>query len=123
MDDLKILDSIEELDWQGFDVNLMSAFFEKLEIRALKDRIKSLPQVGAAQIQEIKISVKEITHEELSSKLKNHNKPIAISFKLLEGQLQGYAVALNAIEVLNVSSSKVGAVSYTHLTLPTNREV
>ena len=108
LDDLKILDSIEELDWQGFDVNLMSAFFEKLEIRALKERIKSLPQVGAPQIQEIKISVKETTHEELSSKLKNHNKPIAISFDLLEGKLQGYAVALNAIEVLNVSSSKLG---------------
>ena len=108
LDDLKILDSIEELDWHGFDVNLMSAFFEKLEIRALKERIKSLPQVGAAQIQEIKVSVKDITYEELSSKLKNHNKPIAISFNLLKGQLQGYAVALNAIEVLNVSSSKVG---------------
>jgi len=108
LDDLKILDSIEELDWQGFDVNLMSAFFEKLEIRALKDRIKSLPQVGAAQIQEIKISVKEMTHEGLSSKLKNYNEPIAISFDLLEGKLQGYAVALNAIEVLNVSSSKLG---------------
>ena len=108
LDDLKILDSIEELDWQGFDVNLMSAFFEKLEIRALKERIKSLPQVGAPQIQEIKISVKETTHEELSSKLKNHNEPIAISFDLLEGKLQGYAVALNAIEVLNVSSSKLG---------------
>ena len=108
LDDLKILDSIEELDWQGFDVNLMSAFFEKLEIRALKDRIKSLPQVGAAQIQEIKVNVKDITYEELSSKLKNHNEPIAISFDLLEGKLQGYAVALNAIEVLNVSSSKLG---------------
>ncbi|MBJ7507294.1 MAG: DNA polymerase I, partial [Candidatus Nanopelagicus sp.] len=106
LDDLKILDSIEELDWQGFDVNLMSAFFEKLEIRALKERIKSLPQVGAVQIQEIKISVKEVTHEELSSKLKNHNEPIAISLDLLDGKLQGYAVALNAIEVLNVSSSK-----------------
>jgi len=108
LDDLKILDSIEELDWQGFDVNLMSAFFEKLEIRALKERIKSLPQVGAVQIQEIKISVKEVTHEELSSKLKNHNEPIAISLDLLDGKLQGYAVALNAIEVLNVSSSKLG---------------
>ena len=108
LDDLKILDSIEELDWQGFDVSSMSAFFEKLEIRALKERIKSLPQVGAVQIQEIKIGVKEVTHEELSSKLKNYNKPIAISFDLLEGKLQGYAVALNAIEVLNVSSSKLG---------------
>ena len=108
LDDLKILDSIEELDWQGFDVSSMSAFFEKLEIRALKERIKSLPQVGAPQIQEIKISVKETTHEELSSKLRNHNGPIAISFDLIEGKLQGYAVALNAIEVLNVSSSKLG---------------
>ena len=108
LDDLKILDSIEELDWQGFDVSSMSAFFEKLEIRALKERIKSLPQVGAVQIQGIKISVKEVTHEELSSKLKNHNEPIAISLDLLDGKLQGYAVALNAIEVLNVSSSKLG---------------
>ena len=108
LDDLKILDSIEELGWQGFDVNLMSAFFEKLEIRALKERIKSLPQVGAPQIQEIKVNVKDITYEELSGKLKNHNEPIAISFDLLEGKLQGYAVALNAIEVLNVSSSKLG---------------
>ena len=108
LDNLKILNSIEELEWQGFDVNLMSTFFEKLEIRALKERIKSLPQVGAAQIQEIQISVKELKHEELSSKLINHNEPIAISFDLLDGKLQGYAVALNAIEVFNVSSSKLG---------------
>ena len=108
LDDLKILDSIEELDWQGFDVNLMSAFFEKLEIRALKERIKSLPQVGTAQIQEIRISVKEIKHDELSSELAHHNEPIAISLDLLEGKLHGYAVALNTTEVLNISSSTMG---------------
>lgn len=108
LDNLKILDSIEELDWQGFDVNLMGAFFEKLEIRALKERIKSLPQVGTAQIQEIKIGVTEIEQEKLSSKLKNHTEPIAVSFDLLEEKLQGYAVALNAREVFNVSSGKLG---------------
>ena len=108
LNDLQIVDSIDELDWQGFDVNLMSEFFEKLEIRALKERIKSLPQVGQAEIPDIKITVKEIDHEQLSKQLSKHTEPIAISFDLIEGKLQGYAVALNATEVLYVCNSRLG---------------
>lgn len=108
LNDLQIVDSIDELHWQGFDMNLISEFFEKLEIRALKERIKSLPQVGQAQSPDIKITVKEIDHEQLSKQLSKHTEPIAISFDLIEGKLQGYAVALNATEVLYVPNSRLG---------------
>lgn len=108
LNDLQIVDSIDELHWQGFDMNLISEFFEELEIRALKERIKSLPQVGQAQSPDIKITVKEIDHEQLSKQLSKHTEPIAISFDLIEGKLQGYAVALNATEVLYVPNSRLG---------------
>jgi DNA polymerase I len=37
---------IQELTWQGFDINATNKIFDELEIKALKERIKVLPQIG-----------------------------------------------------------------------------
>ena len=46
LDDVKINSDIDDLACAGFDSVLMNSFLENLEIRALKERIRSLPQIG-----------------------------------------------------------------------------
>ena len=104
--DLKV--EIEDLIWLGFDANLMNNFFEKMEIRALKERLKSLPQAGGAVAKEVSMKVSEISAEELSKFLEEYNKPIAIAFDYEEEKLLGYSVATSDTEVYYVRSSKIG---------------
>jgi len=108
LDDLDLKVQIEDLSWLGFDSNLMSNFFEKMEIRALKERLKSLPQTGGAVPKEVSIKVSEISAEELSKLLEKYTKPIAIAFDFQEGTLLGYSVATSDTEVYYVQGSKIG---------------
>jgi DNA polymerase-1 len=108
LDDLDLSADISDLDWSGFDADLINKFFEKLEIKALRERIKSLPQKGQEVIKEIPIQVRELKSEELDVLLAKHNLPIAIAFHFLENRLQEYSVALSANEVLLVRSEKIG---------------
>ena len=108
LDDLDLSADISDLKWSGFDADLINKFFEKLEIKALRERIKSLPQKGQKVIKEIPIQVRELKSEELDVLLAKHNLPIAIAFHFLENRLQEYSVALSANEVLFVRSGKIG---------------
>jgi len=108
LDDLDLKVHIEELNWLGFDANLMNSFFEKMEIRALKERLKSLPQAGGAVAKEVSIKVSEVSAEELSKLLEKFSKPIAIAFDYEEEKLLGYSVATSDTEVYYVRSSKIG---------------
>ena len=108
LDDLDLSADIPDLNWSGFDADLINKFFEKLEIKALRERIKSLPQKGQEVIKEIPIQVRELKSEELDVLLAKHNLPIAIAFHFLENRLQEYSVALSANEVLLVRSEKIG---------------
>ncbi len=108
LDDLDLSADIPDLNWSGFDADLINKFFEKLEIKALRERIKSLPQKGQEVIKEIPIQVRELKSEELDVLLAKHNLPVAIAFHFLENRLQEYSVALSANEVLLVRSEKIG---------------
>jgi len=108
LDDLDLKVKIEDLSWLGFDSNLMSNFFEKMEIRALKERLKSLPQAGGAVAKEVSIKVSEVTAEEISKLIEKHAKPIAVAFDYVEEALLGYSVATSETEVFYVQSSKMG---------------
>ena len=108
LDDLDLSADISDLDWSGFDADLIDKFFEKLEIKALRERIKGLPQRGQEVIKEIPIQVRELKSDELDVLLAKHNLPIAIAFHFLENRLQEYSVALSANEVLLVRSEKIG---------------
>ena len=108
LDDLDLSADISDLDWSGFDADLINKFFEKLEIKALRERIKGLPQRGQEVIKEIPIQVRELKYDELDVLLAKHNLPIAIAFHFLENRLQEYSVALSANEVLLVRSEKIG---------------
>ena len=84
LDNVKINSDIEELAWAGFDAALLSSFFEKLEIKALKERLKSLPQIGGEQISEVSIVVKNLNSNELDSILSQRREPIAVSLEVVE---------------------------------------
>ena len=108
LDDVKLSLGVEELAWSGFDANEMGLFFEKLEIRALKERIKSLPQIGGSESKEIQITVNKIDSSQLDTILKSRKEPVAISFEVTEGILTSYSVAISESEVFSVIDSKIG---------------
>ncbi len=117
LDDVKINSDIDDLAWAGFDAVLISSFFEKLEIRALKERLKSLPQIGGEQISEVSVVVKVLNSNELDSILSSRKDPIAVSLEVIEEKLISYAVAISESEVFNVSSAEIGSW-ITDLNLP-----
>ena len=108
LDDLDLNAEIVDLHWTGFDSNRMGIFFDKMEIRALKERLKSLPQSDTLGDPEIEIVVTESSSDQMAALLMNQIEPIALSFDFIENSLQGYAVALNENETYYVRESKVG---------------
>jgi DNA polymerase-1 len=108
LDDVNLSTDVEDLAWSGFDAGAMGMFFEKLEIRALKERIKSLPQVGGSESKEISISVTKIDSKKLDSILKDIRGPVAISFEIIEGMLNSYSVAISESEVFSVNETRIG---------------
>ena len=108
LDDVKLSSGVEDLTWPGFDASAMNLFFEKLEIRALKERIKSLPQIGGSESKEILISVTKLDSKKLDAILKDRKDPIAISFDVLDGILSSYSVATSESEVFSISENKIG---------------
>ena len=108
LDDLEMNVNISDLNWIGFDSNRMGSFFDKMEIRALKERLKSLPQTSVSATPEIEIVVSDSSSEQVTTLLKNHTDSIAISFDFIDNSLQGYAVALNESKIYYVRESKIG---------------
>jgi len=108
LDDIKLPSDVEDLTWSGFDASAMGLFFEKLEIRALKERIKSLPQIGGSEFKEILISVTKFDSKKLDEILIDRKDPVAISFEVLEGILTSYSVAISESEVFSVNENKIG---------------
>jgi len=108
LDDIKLPSDVEDLTWSGFDASAMGLFFEKLEIRALKERIKSLPQIGGSESKEILISVTKFDSKKLDEILIDRKDPVAISFEVLEGILISYSVAISESEVFSVNENKIG---------------
>jgi DNA polymerase-1 len=108
LDDVKLSSGVEDLSWPGFDASAMGLFFEKLEIRALKERIKSLPQIGGSESKEISTSVTKLDSKKLDAILKDRKDPVAISFEVLDGILTSYSVAISDSEVFSVNENKIG---------------
>ena len=108
LDDVKLSSGVEDLSWLGFDASAMGLFFEKLEIRALKERIKSLPQIGGSESKEISTSVTKLDSNKLDAILKDRKDPVAISFEVLDGFLTSYSVAISDSEVFSVNENRIG---------------
>ena len=108
LDNLEIDVEVADLNWSGFDANLMGRFFDKMEIKALKDRLKTLPQSDVADNQVPEILVIEKSSTEVSTILKDRIEPIGVAFDFVESTLQGYSVSLSSRQVFYVRDSKIG---------------
>ena len=173
--DAPITFEIDALAWKGVDDSNLTALFEQLEFRTLKDRLKAISTTpttvkdtqkskssdSAPSLFGAEIASEIFTAKEADAKIASHVGPIAIAYELLDDQLQRYAVALSKSSAFLVDSVAMGtwasdpkvekiahdgkgvarqgvltgvvfdtalaaylvnpgAVSYTHLTLPTS---
>jgi DNA polymerase I len=100
--------SLDLLKWIGIDPAEITKIFEALEIRALRERLKSLPQIGGSTTSEIDIKVKVVDHLDLNKTLVNRRLPIALSVEVADRKIISYAVALDEFEVLHVLSGNFG---------------
>ncbi len=100
--------SLDLLKWIGIDPAEITKIFEALEIRALRERLKSLPQIGGITTSEIDIKVKVVDHLDLNKTLVNRRLPIALSVEVADRKIISYAVALDEFEVLHVLSGNFG---------------
>ena len=100
--------SLDLLKWIGIDPTEITKIFEALEIRALRERLKSLPQIGGSTTSEIDIKVKVVDHLDLNKTLVNRRLPIALSVEIADRKIISYAVALDESEVLHVLSGNFG---------------
>lgn len=100
--------SLDLLKWIGIDPAEITKIFEALEIRALRERLKTLPQIGGSSTSEINIKVKVVDHFDLNRTLANRRLPIALSVEVVDKKIISYAVALDESEVLHVLSGNFG---------------
>ena len=111
--------SINDLQWEGVELGTVNALLDKLEIKALKDRVAALGgrSGGEALVEELQASprtqrveatIVEVSAAELTKRLAKHSAPIAFIPDIEDGQLNEYAVALSENEVLVVRGSEIG---------------
>jgi DNA polymerase-1 len=105
---------VSELLWDGILASELNALLDKLEIKALKDRVKALGSSGVESVavkveaQESKVITKEVSSDELAKLLAQRSEPIAIAFNAPDGKVLEYSVALDETNLLIVRDSKIG---------------
>jgi len=112
--DMDIETPISQLLWEGALVSELNSLLDKLEIKALKERVKALGNSESANVptkSEIKVSEvksKEISASDLTEMLSGRKDPIAISLNAPEGKLLEYSVALDSSNLFIVRDSEIG---------------
>ena len=112
--DMNIETPISQLLWEGALVSELNSLLDKLEIKALKERVKALGNSESAKVptkSEIKVSEvksKEISASDLTQILSGRKDPIAISLNAPEGKILEYSVALDSSNLFIVRDSEIG---------------
>jgi DNA polymerase-1 len=114
--------AIDSLAWSGVDDSNLTALFEQLEFRTLKDRLKviSSAPTGASESKKSKspesapslfgaeIASETLTSQAASVKIASHSGAIAIAYELVDEALSRYAIALSSTSAFIVDSSEMG---------------
>ena len=110
LDDVQIPATVDDLLWNGFDAQLVNNLFDTLEIKALKERVKVLPQSGSEEPIKVKkdLVIKTVASSEINSLIAKENAVVAIHFEFNEDLLTNYSVALDDLVVYLASDTKVG---------------
>jgi DNA polymerase-1 len=108
--DLQIDVKIPELSWHGFDVNETTKIFDQLEIKALKERIKVLPQIGveAAAVQAVDPKIITTSSSEISAIVAKTKTSVAIHIEVIENRLIKYAVATDPLHIYEATDVDIG---------------
>lgn len=114
--------AVDALAWSGVAESDLTALFEQLEFRTLKERLKAISSAPATSTTKKSEAVVEpefslfgsdidsavITSEEVSSKIAAHTGAISIAYELVDDRLHRYAVALDKKTAFLVHSSNMG---------------
>ncbi|CAB4733398.1 MAG: DNA polymerase I [Actinobacteria bacterium] len=112
--DMEIETPISQLLWEGVSSVELNQLLDKLEIKALKDRVKALGSSDSETVttkvvpMESKIITKEVSAEDLSKLLSGRKDPIAIALNAPEGKILEYSVALDETNLLIIRDSNLG---------------
>ena len=113
---MEIETPVSQLLWEGVNDLELGALLDKLEIKALKERVKSIggrlnsePSTSAVAPKKIATKVKEVTSNELSKQIESANSVIALDFHLVDGEILEYCVALDAVNAFVVRSNEFGS--------------
>ena len=121
--DAPITFEIDALAWQGVDDSNLTALFERLEFRTLKDRLKAISTTpttvkdvqkskstdSAPSLFGAEVDTEILSANEADAKIASHTGPIAIACEVEEDQLKRYAVALSKSSAFIVDSAAMGA--------------
>ena len=121
--DAPITFEIDALAWKGVDDSNLTALFEQLEFRTLKDRLKAISTTpttvkdvqksksadSAPSLFGAEVDTEILSAKEADAKIASHTGPIAIACELEDDQLQRYAVALSKSSAFIVDSAAMGA--------------
>ena len=121
--DAPITFEIDALAWQGVDDSNLTALFERLEFRTLKDRLKAISTTpttvkdvqkskstdSAPSLFGAEVDTEILSANEADAKIASHTGPIAIACEVEEDQLKRYAVALSKSSAFIVDSAALGA--------------
>ena len=110
LDDVQIPATVDDLSWDGFDGQKVNNLFDSLEIKALKERIKVLPQSGSSEPIKAKkdLIIKKLSSSELNSLINKTNSPIALHFEFNEQSLINYSVAFDEATICQSTDTKIG---------------
>ena len=120
--DAPITFEIDALAWQGVDDSNLTALFERLEFRTLKDRLKAISTTpttvkdvqkskstdSAPSLFGAEVDTEILSANEADAKIASHTGPIAIVCELEEDQFKRYAVALSKSLAFLVDSAAMG---------------
>jgi DNA polymerase-1 len=126
--DAPITFEIDALAWKGVDDSNLTALFEQLEFRTLKDRLKAISTTtapvkdapksksaeAAPSLFGAEIASEILSAQEADAKIASHTGVIAIACELEDDQLQRYAVALSKSSAFIVNSGAMGEWASDH---------
>jgi len=113
--DVKIEADPQALAWSGVNPSDLSALFDTLEFRTLKDRLASITSQGSEVVEESpslftrELDLGILTPAEISAKIAKHHGQISLSYEVIDEQLHRYAVAFSPSEVFVVHSGDIGS--------------
>jgi len=111
--DMQIDAGVDDLKWDGVDSTSLNELLDKLDIKALKERVKSIGGAQATPGEKKVIATSslvgvEVTPAELDKKIAAANAPIALYCQWEGDEISAYSVALSENELYVVNNSTFG---------------